>query len=314
MDREKAAISVVVPCFNEEAALPEMHRRLLSTFEEMQLRFELIYVDDGSSDSTPMLLREIQRSDKRIRVLRLSRNFGHQIAITAGLQHASGDGVVIIDADLQDPPETIKELIARWQEGYEVVYGQRSARAGETPFKLLSAKMFYRLIGRLSEVSIPVDVGDFRLMDRSVVNAINSMPERDRFIRGMVSWAGFHQTAVPYNRDARYAGASKYPSLKMIRFAVDGILSFSLAPLKFATAMGFAASGLAFIGIIYALFMRLFTEIWVTGWTLLFIAILFIGGIQLICLGIIGEYVGRSYHESKRRPLYLTMERLGFEE
>ena len=307
-------LSVVIPCYNEEEVVRETHRRTVAVLERIgDLSFELIYVDDGSRDGTAEILREIQNTDGRVRAVLLSRNFGHQIAITAGMAHASGDAVVLIDADLQDPPEVIPEMVARWREGCEVAYGTRTDRAGETAFKLWTAKTFYRLINRLSDVQIPVDTGDFRLMDRKVVDALLAMPERDRFTRGMVSWVGFRQVAVPYQRAPRLAGTTKYPILKMLHFAADGIVSFSLLPLKLATWTGFAASGVALAGIVYALVMRLFTSIWVSGWTALFIAVLFIGGVQLISLGIIGEYIGRIYGESKARPLYLVRERLGFD-
>lgn len=279
---------------------------------EGTLCFEIIYVDDGSTDGTARVLRELQASDSCVRVVRLSRNFGHQIAITAGLEHSSGDAVVIIDADLQDPPEVIAEFLARWREGYDVVYGVRTERPGETAFKLWTAKAFYRFINQLSDTRIPLDTGDFRLMDRAAVDALLSMPERDRFVRGMVSWLGFSQVAVPYTRAERYAGNTKYPFFKMLRLATDGILSFSTTPLRLATWMGFAASGLAIMGILYALFEHFFGTGLVKGWTSSLIAVLFIGGVQLICLGIIGEYVGRIYGESKRRPLYFVRERLGF--
>ena len=331
-------LSVVVPCKNEEEGLQETHRRLVAVLEatgagqianadskppavvgaisgnrKSATTFELIYVDDGSTDATGAILREIQASDRRVRVVRLSRNFGHQVAITAGLEHAAGDAVVIIDADLQDPPEVIEEFLARWREGYDVVYGVRTDRPGETAFKLWTAKAFYRLINRLSETSIPLDTGDFRLMDRAAVDALLSMPERDRFVRGMVSWLGFSQIAVPYMRSARNAGTTKYPFFKMLRLATDGILSFSITPLRLATWMGFGASGMAILGIFYALYAYFFAPHLVRGWTSSLIAILFIGGVQLICLGIIGEYIGRIYGESKRRPLYFVRERLGFD-
>jgi polyisoprenyl-phosphate glycosyltransferase len=307
-------LSIVVPCFNEAEVLWETHGRLVQTLRQLDgLHFEIIYVDDGSRDATPDILREIQALDPRARMLRFSRNFGHQTAVTAGLEHASGDAVVLIDADLQDPPELIAEMVARWREGYHVAYGVRTDREGETRFKLATAKAFYRLLNRLSETEIPVDTGDFRLMDRTVVDALRAMPERDRFVRGMVAWAGFRQIAVPYRRAARFAGESKYPFLKMLRFALDGLTSFSRAPLRLATWMGFLISGVALAAITYALFLRLFTNNWVTGWTALFIAVLFIGGAQLLSLGVIGEYIGRIYGETKRRPLYLVQEAHGFE-
>jgi dolichol-phosphate mannosyltransferase len=247
-----------------------------------------------------------------VRVISLSRNFGHQMAVTAGLEHATGDAVVVIDADLQDPPAVILEMLDRWFQGADVAYGVRLERDGETAFKLWSAKTFYRVINRLSDVAIPHDTGDFRLMDREVVHALLAMPERDRLVRGMVAWVGYQQVPVYYRREARLAGKTKYPFSKLTRLATDGILSFSVAPLRLAIYMGFTASGLALLGIIYALVLRLFTNVWVTGWTLLFIAMLFLGGVQLLFLGVLGEYIGRIYGEVKRRPLYLVEDWLGF--
>jgi dolichol-phosphate mannosyltransferase len=310
----KKLLSVVVPCYNEEAVIEETHQRLTEVLRRLDdLEYELIYVDDGSRDRTAAVLEQLHAADESVRVLRFSRNFGHQMAVTAGVEHAMGDAVVLIDADLQDPPEVILRMVERWREGYHVAYGVRTDRDGETAFKLATAKGFYRVMNRLSETSIPLDTGDFRLMDRKVVQALQAMPERDRFVRGMVSWVGFRQVAVPYRRAPRLAGESKYPLFRMLRFALDGIASFSVAPLKLATWMGFVTSGLALVGIIYALVLRLFTNMWVTGWTALFIVVLFMGGVQLLSLGIIGEYVGRIYGETKRRPLYLVQERLGFE-
>ena len=311
---QAALLSVVVPCFNEEPVIRETHDQLVSTLQRLDdTSFEILYIDDGSRDGTLPILREIQRGDLRVRVVSFSRNFGHQVAVTAGLEHAAGDAVVLIDADLQDPPEVILTMVERWQAGVDVAYGVRTEREGETPFKLWTAKVFYRTLNWLSDVDIPLDTGDFRLMDRQVVDALLAMPERDRFVRGMVAWVGFRQEAVPYRRAARFAGSTKYPLKKMLRFASDGILSFSLVPLRLAVYMGFVASGLALIGILYALLLRLFTEVWVTGWTLLFIAVLFLGGVQLLFLGVIGEYLGRVYGEVKHRPLYLAKEKLGFE-
>ena len=306
-------ISVVVPCYNEAEVIVETNRQLVATLAALDgLDFEIVYVDDGSKDATADRLREIQSADERTRVVRLSRNFGHQLALSAGLEHAAGDAVVFIDADLQDPPEVIPEMIARWRDGYHVVYGMRTDRAGETAFKLWTAKLFYRFINRLSKVQLPLDVGDFRLIDRRVVDVLLTMPERDRFLRGMVSWIGFRQVAVMYRRAERQAGASKYPLLKMLQFAADGVLSFSLTPLRLALWVGFFSIGLAFAGILYALIIRLYTNDWVRGWTSIFTAVLFIGGAQLVTLGIIGEYIGRIYAEVKRRPLYVVEERLGF--
>jgi dolichol-phosphate mannosyltransferase len=308
-------ISIVLPCYNEAKLLPETQRRLEALAQKLaKERFEFIYIDDGSRDETATVLHDMSLADDRVKGLRLSRNFGHQVATTAGLEHASGDAVVIMDADLQDPPEVIVQMYARWLEGYHVAYGQREERAGETRFKLWSAKMFYRLVNRMSPVAIPNDTGDFRLMDRSVVEAILRMPERDRFLRGMVSWVGFRQVAVPYRREPRLAGESKYPLVKMVRFATDAVLSFSFTPLRLAIWCGFLGLGLALCGILYALALRFFFDPshWVPGWASIFVAVLFMGGVQLISLGIIGEYVGRIYGEVKQRPLYFIRERFGF--
>jgi len=301
-NREDFLLSVVVPCFNEAEVIEQTHRRLSSVISKNIGRFEIIYIDDGSTDDTLENLGTI--ANKNIRILSLSRNFGHQIAVTAGIDAAIGDVVVVIDADLQDPPEVILEMIAAWKRGADVVYGVRASRDGETKFKLATAKFFYRLIGALSETKIPHDTGDFRLMDRKVVEAFKKMPERDRFIRGMISWIGFQQVPVFYSRDKRFAGETKYPLKKMLKFATDGVLSFSTKPLQIATLIGIIISALSFVGIIYALIARLFGSGWVPGWTLLFIAVSFLGGVQLIFLGLIGEYIGRIYGESKKRPLY----------
>jgi polyisoprenyl-phosphate glycosyltransferase len=308
-------LSVVVPCHNEEPVLDETHRRLTSVLAEIaDGDFEVIYVDDGSRDGTARVLRRIHEGDPHVRLLRFSRNFGHQIAVTAGIEHARGDAVVLIDADLQDPPEVIGEMLAKWRSGFDVAYGVRTDREGESAFKRGTARMFYRVVNWFSDTTIPLDVGDFRLMDRRVVAALRAMPERARFVRGMVSWVGYRQAAVPYRRAARFAGTTKYPLFKMLGLAMDGLTSFSLVPLRLATWVGFAASALAMIGIVYALSVRLLTKEWVPGWATVFVASLFLGGIQLLALGIIGEYVGRAYVESKRRPLYLLEERLGFDE
>lgn len=306
-------LSVVVPCYNEQEVIRSTHARLSAVLQAGEGDgYEIIYVNDGSRDDTARALRTIQEGDSHVRVIHFARNFGHQIAVTAGIEHAAGDAVVLIDADLQDPPETIHDLVARWREGYEVVYGVRTGRVGESSFKLLTAKVFYRLIARMSETPIALDTGDFRLMDRKVVDALLQMPERHRFIRGMVGWVGFRQTGVGYARAPRAAGESKYPLSKMLRFALDGITSFSTMPLRIAIWLGFTCAAFAVLGIVAALFVRLFTNDWVTGWAGLFIAVLFMGGVQLLGLGIIGEYVGRIYQEAKRRPLYLVADRLGF--
>ena len=309
----RVLLSVVVPCFDEEAVIRETHRRLVATLETVpELDFELVYVDDGSRDATLEVLRELRHTDARARVLALSRNFGHQIAVTAGLQHVAGQVVVIIDADLQDPPEVIPEMLDRWRAGVDIAYGVRTGRDGETIFKRWTASAFYRLLDRITNISIPLDTGDFRLMDRAAVDAFLTMPERDRFVRGMVAWTGFRQEPVPYRRAARAAGATKYPFGKMVRLTMDGIMSFSLAPLRLATWLGFLALGLAVAGIAHTFVPRLFTAVSVSGWSLLLISVLFLGGVQLVVLGILGEYMGRIYGEVKQRPLYLVKERLGF--
>jgi dolichol-phosphate mannosyltransferase len=304
-------LSVVVPCFNEEQVIEETHRRLTQAVASLLDDYEIVYVDDGSIDETSKKLAAIQSRDSHTLVIRLSRNFGHQIAVTAGLEYVRGDAVVLIDADLQDPPEIIATMVARWREGFDVVYGVRESREGETAFKKFTASVFYRLINKLSEIEIPLDTGDFRLMDRRVVTALRQMKEKHRLLRGMTSWVGFNQTAVPYARASRWAGESKYPLKKMVLLALDGIISFSTVPLRFVTVIGASFSFLSILGVIYALCLRLFTSIWVPGWTLIFISLLLIGGLQLICLGIIGEYIGRVYNEAKDRPLFLVRETLG---
>jgi len=308
-------LSVVIPCYNEEEVIGETIKRLKVFCDELTgLDVELIFVDDGSRDRTRELLKSHVAEDPRFRLVGFARNFGHQIAVTAGIDAANGDAVVLIDADLQDPPEVMHRMIEKWREGYDVVYGTRTERQGESAFKLATARGFYRVLNRLSEIPIPLDTGDFRLMSRNVVDTLKAMPERDRFVRGMVSWIGFRQTALPYKRAERFAGESKYPLKKMLRFATDGILSFSTKPLQVAVGMGMFSSFLALLGIVYALVRRLFTDIWVEGWTALMIAVLFLGGVQLISVGIVGEYVGRIYNEIKKRPLYIVEEYSGFDE
>jgi polyisoprenyl-phosphate glycosyltransferase len=314
-DRPRMLLSVVVPCFNEQEVIGEAVHRLQQFGSAVDgLDVEFIFVDDGSRDDTRTLLRGFARDDGRIKVIGFARNFGHQVAVTAGIDAARGDAVVLIDADLQDPPEVVHQMIAKWREGYDVVYGSRTERAGESAFKVGTARAFYRLLNRLSDVPIPLDAGDFRLMSRAVVDTLRAMPERDRFVRGMVSWVGFRQVALPYRRAERFAGQTKYPLRKMLRFATDGILSFSTKPLQLSVAMGMISAVVALVGIAYALALRLFTNIWVEGWTALMIAVLFIGGVQLISIGILGEYIGRIYNEIKQRPLYVVEEYLGFEE
>jgi dolichol-phosphate mannosyltransferase len=309
-------ISIVVPCFNEQEVFVETNRRLNAVMSQLSVEkydYEIIYVNDGSTDQTLSLIKQALTEDKHLKCLSFSRNFGHQIAITAGLDACKGAAAVVIDADLQDPPAVILQMINQWEQGFDVVFGKRKDREGESSFKLLTAKYFYKLINRLSDVDIPRDTGDFRLMDRNALNQFLLMRESYRFVRGMVAWIGFNQTFVEYDRESRFAGQTKYPLKKMLRLASDAILSFSNTPLKIATFVGFITSIAAFIGIIYSLYVRLFTKSWVDGWAFLMIAILLIGGIILIVLGVIGEYVGRIYGEIKHRPLYIVKDKIGFD-
>jgi dolichol-phosphate mannosyltransferase len=306
-----ATLSIVVPLFNEADNVGELLRRIIQVVRGLSdppADYEVILVDDGSRDATLEKLLDAAHGDPHLRVISLSRNFGHQIAATAGLDAARGDAVVLMDGDLQDPPELIDGFLAKFREGYDVVYATRRRRAGESRFKLFTAAMFYRIIRRLTNVSIPVDTGDFRLMSRRVVDALRRSPERNRFLRGMVSWVGFNQTAIEYDRDVRYAGATKYPLGKMIRFAMDGIASFSDVPLRFASYFGFTVSAIAFIYAIIVVAFKLFSlkpPGYTPGWASTIVAILFLGGVQLMSLGILGEYLGRVYDEVKGRPLYL---------
>lgn len=303
-------VSVVIPCFNESEVIDFTVEELLSVTNSISnYKFELIFVNDGSSDDTESKLLAYSKQHENIRTISFSRNFGHQQAVSAGLDVSTGDAVVLIDADLQDPPKVIYDMIVKWEEGFDVVYGTRASREGESWFKRVTAKSFYRLLSYLSEVQIPLDTGDFRLMDRQVVDHLIAMPEKSRFIRGMVSWIGFNQTAITYERSARFAGESKYPLTKMIKFGLDGILSFSVKPLKLSIMMGFVCSGISMLMLLYFVYVRIMTDHWVSGWTSLFVAILFMGGVQLISIGIVGEYVARIYKESKNRPLYIIKER-----
>jgi glycosyltransferase involved in cell wall biosynthesis len=316
VSRESGAfrLSVVVPCFNEQDVIATTHARLAAALRAIPgAEPEILYVDDGSRDRTLELLRGLAAGDGAVRVVALSRNFGHQKAITAGLESATGDAVVLIDADLQDPPEVIGEFVARWRAGIDVAYGVRRHREGESGFKLFTAHLYYRLMGRVSDHEIPFDAGDFRLLDRAVVDALSRMPERDRFMRGMIAWIGFRQEAVEYDRAARAAGETKYPFRRMVRFALDGMFSFSTTPLRLATYLGFVASGLAVVGVFWALYVRLVTHAAIPGWATLWISVLFLGGVQLVSLGVIGEYIGRIYGEVKERPLYFVRERIGFD-
>lgn len=301
-------LSVVVPCYNEEQVIGTCHETLTRVLSQTVRDYQIVYVNDGSTDNTYQLLGEKQRSDSRVKVVDLSRNFGHQIAVSAGLEYADGAAVAIMDADLQDPPEILVQMFLLWEEGYEVVFGVRKTRAGESWFKLKTAQWFYRILNLFSDTEIPRDAGDFRLLDRKAVDALLQMPERDRLLRGLSSWIGFRRYGLEYERSPRLAGVTKYPVHKMLRLALDGILSFSVVPLRLVSFMGVATAGISMVGISYAMILRLFTRIWVPGWTLLFIGMLFIGGLQMLSLGIVGEYIGRIYTEAKHRPLYLVRE------
>ncbi|OQA39806.1 MAG: hypothetical protein BWY52_03022 [Chloroflexi bacterium ADurb.Bin325] len=309
----RPTLSVVAPVYNEEAILHELYRRLTAVLDGAGLDWELVLVNDGSRDRSPQIMRELHAADPRVKVVDFARNFGHQVAITAGADYAQGDAVVIIDADLQDPPEVILDLLAKWREGYEVVYAVRAERKGETWFKEFTAKAFYRIIYKITDIDIPMDTGDFRLMDRKVVEALRTMREKHRFMRGMSVWVGFKQVGVQYVRAERYAGETKYPLKKMLRFALDGITSFSYFPLQVATYFGFIAAALAVLGIIVTVILRLSGSHAFYGQASTLVAVLFLGGVQLISLGIIGEYLGRIYDEVKGRPLYIVREALGFE-
>jgi glycosyltransferase involved in cell wall biosynthesis len=301
-------ISIVAPCFNEAATLPEFYRRVKEAMQTQAETWELVLVDDGSQDGTADILRELAHQDTHIRPVIFARNFGHQLAVTAGLDYSRGQAVVIIDSDLQDPPEVIPQLIAEWHNGNEVVYAVRTEREGETWFKLFTASLFYRLIYRITDVDIPLDTGDFRLLDRKVVNVLNGMRERHRFLRGMSVWVGFRQTGVPYKRAARFAGETKYPLKKMVKFAGDAITGFSYLPLQLATYLGFIAAGVSILAIPVVIATRVAGSQAFFGQATTLIAVLFLGGVQLISLGILGEYIGRIYDEARGRPLYIVRE------
>jgi len=304
----KITYSIVVPIYNEIDSLPELYRRVKEVMDSSKESWELILVDDGSTDGSTEKIRELASTDKKVRPVIFARNFGHQVAITAGWDYARGDAVVIIDADLQDPPEVILALAEKWKEGYEVVYAVRSEREGESWFKKFTASLFYRLIYKITDVKIPVDTGDFRLMDRKVVDVLKQMKERHRFPRGMSAWVGFKQIGVTYKRAARTAGVTKYPFNKMMRLALNAITSFSYFPLQVATYFGFFSAGISILAIPIVAILRLAGSHFFEGQTTTLISVLFLGGVQLISLGILGEYIGRLYDEAKGRPLYIVRE------
>jgi len=303
---DKIICSVIIPMYNEEAVIPETYRRLTSVMEGFGEPYELLFINDGSRDRTGEILRELCKSDRRVKLIDFARNFGHQIAITAGMDYAAGECMVIIDGDLQDPPELIPDMIKLWRQGYEVGYGKRLSREGETFFKKFTAKCFYRILRRMTDVDIPVDTGDFRLIDRKVSEALKQLPERNRYFRGLMSWVGYKQVAIEFQRSERFAGETKYPLKKMIKLAMDGIMSFSYKPLKIATYVGSIISFVSFFYLIAVLVQRIFwPESVQSGWASLIAVSLFFNGIILLILGIIGEYIGRIYDEAKGRPLYI---------
>jgi polyisoprenyl-phosphate glycosyltransferase len=307
-------ISIVIPVFNEETNVYEMHRRCAESLGGQAIDYELIFVDDGSTDNTLLELKKIAAQDKKTKLLGLSRNFGHQLAVTAGLEHAAGDATVVIDGDLQDPPEIIPGMIEKWKQGYDVVYAKRVRREGDGVYKKGTAFLFYRILRLLTTTEIPLDTGDFRLMDRKVVDCLKKMGERNRFMRGLVSWVGFKQTGIEFERQERFSASTKYSARKMVRFAFNAIFSFSDKPLRIATVFGLLSSIVGFTMILWGLYSKFFmAETTVKGWTSVFVAVLFLGGVQLFTIGIIGEYISRIYDESKGRPLYIIAEKRNFD-
>ena len=304
----KITYSIIAPIYNEKDNLPELHRRVTEVMVSTGEPWELILVDDGSSDGSMDIIHELSKKDKHVRPVIFARNFGHQVAVTAGLDFSRGDAVIVIDADLQDPPELILEMAKKWKDGNEVVFAVRAEREGESWFKLWTASLFYRIISRITDVKIPLDTGDFRLMDRKVVDVMNQMRERHRFLRGMSAWVGFKQVGVEYKRAARVAGETKYPFRKMFRLAVNAITGFSYLPLQVATYFGFVSAGIAILAIPVVAYMRITGSQAFFGQASTLIAVLFLGGVQLISLGVLGEYIGRLYDEAKNRPLYIVRE------
>ncbi|MEN6480603.1 MAG: glycosyltransferase family 2 protein [Anaerolineaceae bacterium] len=304
----KPNLTIIAPVYNEHESLPELRKRITEIMDQTGETWELILVDDGSTDGSTEIIRKYAEEDARIRPVIFARNFGHQIAVSAGMNYSRGDAVVIIDADLQDPPEVILQLIDKWREGYEVVYAVRTEREGESWFKTFTASLFYRLIYRITDVKIPLDTGDFRLIDRKVVDVMNAMPEHHRFLRGMSAWVGYRQIGVEYKRAARFAGKTKYPFKKMLQLALNAITGFSYVPLQVATYLGFVSAGVSILAIPVVIILRITNTQFFFGQATTLIAVLFLGGVQLMSLGILGEYVGRIYDEVKGRPLYIVSE------
>lgn len=313
IDSSLPLLSVVVPVYNEELVIEALHSRLLQVLSPALASFEIVFVNDGSKDATPAMVDAICKSDPRFKALHFSRNFGHQAAVTAGLHAVTGNVIVVLDADLQDPPELIHDMLARWREGFDVVYAQKIRRKGVGPLKRIAYYFYYRLLRGLTDVEVPPDTGDFCLMDRKIVDLLNAMPERNRYVRGLRAWLGFRQTALLFDRPARFAGETKYPFRRMVALAVDGILSLSKAPLRLAMYFGFFASAISFALLTYFVLERLFgAGNLARGWASTIVVILFLGGVQLICLGVIGEFIGRIYDEVKQRPLYVVGRSTGF--
>lgn len=306
--KNASLISIIAPIYNELENLPILYERISEVMENSGSDWELLLVDDGSSDGSTDIIRELAKNDQKVKPIIFARNFGHQIAVTAGLDYSLGEAVVIIDSDLQDPPEVILDLLEKWHEGYEVVYAVRAEREGESFFKKITASLFYRLIFRITDVKIPLDTGDFRLMDRKVVNVMNSMREHHRFLRGMSAWVGFKQIGVFYKRAARLSGETKYPLKKMMKLALTAITGFSYVPLQIATYIGFISAGISLVAIPIVILLRILGSQQFIGQATTLIAVLFLGGVQLISLGILGEYIGRIYDEVKGRPLYIVSE------
>ncbi|NWG04919.1 MAG: glycosyltransferase family 2 protein [Syntrophaceae bacterium] len=310
---EDPLLSIIVPLFNEEAVIPQFYERLKKVMDSQDGDYEIIFINDGSTDRSMEALLKLRQSDPRIKIIEFSRNFGHQIAITAGLDHAQGKAVIVMDGDLQHPPEVIPKLIQKWKEGFELVYTVRKETKDAGYFKNLSASLFYSLINKIGDIQIPKHGADFRLVDRRVLESLKLMRERSRFMRGLFNWVGYSQTSVEFEADVRYAGVTKYSFKKMIQFALDGITSFSSFPLRISTYFGFMVSVISFLYAAFAIYARLFTDIALPGWTSILVAVLFLGGVQLITIGLLGEYIGRIYNEVKQRPLYIIRNKFGLE-
>jgi len=309
MGKSEKKIGVIIPIFNEEENIQLLHNRLTKVVVSLNVSYELIYVNDGSTDQSFNIIKQLAQTDTNVKYISFSRNFGHQIAVTAGLEKVNSEAVIIIDADLQDPPELIPEMYQKYKEGFQNVYAKRKKRKGESALKLITAKIFYRLLSKITHISIPLDTGDFRLIDKKIVNVLKQMPEQHKFLRGQISWAGFKQTYIEYDREERKGGQTGYTYRKMIRFALDGITSFSNAPLKFATTMGFVVFVISFFLICYALYSKFFlNETTIKGWTSLMLSVLFIGSVQLLSIGIIGEYISRLSDNVRNRPKYIIEE------